>query len=256
MEHLFVDEAALLRSPAQTFTEFYTCGAESGGGRVRGVLDFPPAVRSAEKMASSSGLVATASRQASVFAARYVTFETRKGRRPVASGARLGGALRHLAGLGGPRRSAGAATHFLKNVSEQVPNPESRIVLTREHDALGMPRIELRWRLSPIDTHTVHRAHAILREDLASAGVRFTSLLGNERDPWPVRLRGGRHHMGTTRMHADPGRGVVNPDCRVHGISNLHIAGSSVFPTSGVANPTFTIVALALRLADGITAGA
>jgi choline dehydrogenase-like flavoprotein len=57
-------------------------------------------------------------------------------------------------------------------------------------------------------------------------------------------------------MHADPGRGVVNPDCRVHGISNLHIAGSSVFPTSGVANPTFTIVALALRLADGITAGA
>jgi choline dehydrogenase-like flavoprotein len=56
--------------------------------------------------------------------------------------------------------------------------------------------------------------------------------------------------MGTTRMHVDPKRGVVDPDCRVHGVANLYVAGSSVFPTSGYANPTFTIVALALRLAD------
>ena len=55
--------------------------------------------------------------------------------------------------------------------------------------------------------------------------------------------------MGTTRMHADPRRGVVDADCRVHGIANLYVAGSSVFPTSGAANPTLTIVALALRLA-------
>jgi choline dehydrogenase-like flavoprotein len=56
--------------------------------------------------------------------------------------------------------------------------------------------------------------------------------------------------MGTTRMHPDPGRGVVDADGRVHGVANLYIAGSSVFPTSGSANPTLTIVALALRLAD------
>jgi choline dehydrogenase-like flavoprotein len=62
-------------------------------------------------------------------------------------------------------------------------------------------------------------------------------------------VRGARHHMGTTRMHADPRRGVVDADCRVHGITNLYVAGSSVFPTSGAANPTLTIVALALRLA-------
>jgi choline dehydrogenase-like flavoprotein len=69
-------------------------------------------------------------------------------------------------------------------------------------------------------------------------------------DGWHASMSGGKHHMGTTRMHADPRCGVVDPDCRVHGISNLFIAGSSVFPTTGYANPTLTIVALALRLAD------
>jgi choline dehydrogenase-like flavoprotein len=73
--------------------------------------------------------------------------------------------------------------------------------------------------------------------------------MGREADPWPTSVRGARHHMGTTRMHADPRRGVVDADCRVHGIANLYVAGSSVFPTSGAANPTLTIVALALRLA-------
>jgi choline dehydrogenase-like flavoprotein len=61
------------------------------------------------------------------------------------------------------------------------------------------------------------------------------------------------HHMGTTRMHSDPKRGVVDGNCRVHGVSNLYIAGSSVFPTSGHANPTLTIVALALRLGDHLS---
>jgi choline dehydrogenase-like flavoprotein len=58
--------------------------------------------------------------------------------------------------------------------------------------------------------------------------------------------------MGTARMHADPAFGVVNADCRVHGLSNLYVASSAVFPTAGAANPTLTIVALALRLADHI----
>lgn len=75
------------------------------------------------------------------------------------------------------------------------------------------------------------------------------SAMGRETDPWPARVRGARHHIGTTRMHADPCRAVVDADCRVQGIANLYVAGSSVFPTSGAANPTLTIVALALRLA-------
>ena len=67
---------------------------------------------------------------------------------------------------------------------------------------------------------------------------------------WPPVVRGGAHHMGTTRMHDDPTRGVVDRNCKVHGIDNLYVTGGSIFPTSGAANPTLTIVALTLRLAD------
>jgi choline dehydrogenase-like flavoprotein len=63
----------------------------------------------------------------------------------------------------------------------------------------------------------------------------------------------GRYqHMGTTRMFPTPNRGVVDEDCRVHGVENLYIAGSSVFPTGGWANPTLTILALGIRLADRV----
>jgi len=67
---------------------------------------------------------------------------------------------------------------------------------------------------------------------------------------WPTTLSGGWHHMGTTRMHRDPKQGVVDPDCRVHGLGNLYVAGAAVFPTAGCANPTFTLVAMSLRLSD------
>ena len=73
---------------------------------------------------------------------------------------------------------------------------------------------------------------------------------GDDPEYWPSDVRGGSHHMGTTRMHDDPTQGVVDRNCKVHGIDNLYVIGSSVFPTSGAANPTLTIVALTLRLAD------
>jgi choline dehydrogenase-like flavoprotein len=137
---------------------------------------------------------------------------------------------------------------------EQAPNPESRVVLSQDRDRLGCPRVELRWRLSAIDKRTAHRAHEIMREEFWRAGLGgFQSSLGMEGNPWPSGLRGARHHMGTTRMHADPRRGVVDADARVHGIANLYVAGSSVFVTSGAANPTLTIIALALRLAAHVT---
>jgi choline dehydrogenase-like flavoprotein len=134
---------------------------------------------------------------------------------------------------------------------EQAPNPESRVVLMADRDRLGSPRVALRWRLTAIDKRTVHRAHEILTEELRIAAIgRLRSFIGSEDDPWPAALRGARHHMGTTRMHPDPRHGVVDADCRVHGIANLYLAGSSVFPTCGTANPTLTIVALALRLTE------
>ena len=141
-------------------------------------------------------------------------------------------------------------THLVKNVMEQAPNPDSRVTLGQDRDRLGCRRPVLQWRTSAVDKSTAHRAHAILGEEISRSGIgRMTSAMGREADPWPAAVRGARHHMGTTRMHVDPRRGVVDADCRVHGIANLYVAGSSVFPTSGAANPTLTIVALALRLA-------
>jgi len=135
---------------------------------------------------------------------------------------------------------------------EQVPNPDSRIALGDERDALGMRRVAMDWRLSELDLHTLARGRALLAKELGRLG------LGRVRD-WPrdydpsernaAYLHGGHHHFGTTRMSDDPSRGVVDRNARVHGVANLYVAGSSVFPTCGFANPTLTIVALAVRLA-------
>jgi choline dehydrogenase-like flavoprotein len=73
-------------------------------------------------------------------------------------------------------------------------------------------------------------------------------------DDWGSALEGGHHHMGTTRMASDAGRGVVDPECRLFNIENLYLAGSSVFPVSGTATPTLAIIQLALRLADRLKA--
>jgi choline dehydrogenase-like flavoprotein len=93
------------------------------------------------------------------------------------------------------------------------------------------------------------RAHELLDEGLRRTGIGHVDRTGLDESST---LESGRHHMGTTRMHCDPRRGVVDENCRVHGLGNLFIAGSSVFPTAGYANPTLTIVALAIRLADHI----
>ena len=100
-----------------------------------------------------------------------------------------------------------------------------------------------------MDRWSIRRTQEIIDEGLRGAGVgRLERKLGDE-SPSAL-FRGAYHHMGTTRMHRAPSEGVVDANCRVHGYANLFVAGSSVFPTSGNANPTLTIVALAIRLAD------
>jgi choline dehydrogenase-like flavoprotein len=143
--------------------------------------------------------------------------------------------------------------YFFKTAMEQAPNRESRVMLGEERDRLGCARVALCWSLTSLDRRTFDRGHEILHEELRRANVgSLETAFGPADDAWPPGLRGARHHMGTTRMHVDPRRGVVDPQCRVHGISNLYVAGSSVFPTGGAANPTLTIVALALRLAEHV----
>jgi choline dehydrogenase-like flavoprotein len=145
---------------------------------------------------------------------------------------------------------------------EQAPNRDSRVTLTREVDALGMPRVALDWRLSEIDKRSVGVLVETLGSELRRLGlgdVRAAEWLSDPQEVWrtdplvsahPI---GGYHHIGTTRMADDPRRGVTNRDGRVHGIDNLYVVGSSTFPTASWANPTLTIVALALRTADRIS---
>lgn len=135
--------------------------------------------------------------------------------------------------------------------AEQAPHAESRVTLDDDRDAWGTPRLRVDWRYTRGDVATVSTALRLFADDVAEAGVgRFVF------DPEQVEaemIRYGAypgHHIGTARMGGDPRTSVVDPDCRVHGVANLYVAGAAVFPTSSQANPTLTAIALALRLAD------
>lgn len=134
---------------------------------------------------------------------------------------------------------------------EQAPNRDSRIMLDDTRDALGLRRVRVDWRLTELDRHT-HRALGELtgnRLAQACAG-RFDAAEWTTDLDGPSEVHGTAHHMGTTRMAGDATQGVVDTQCKVHGMANLHVAGSSVFPTGGWAFPTFTLIALSLRLAE------
>jgi choline dehydrogenase-like flavoprotein len=136
---------------------------------------------------------------------------------------------------------------------EPTPNPDSRVTLSDEVDGLGQRRLQLNWQLLPRDKRNAHRTTEIMAAEIGRAGLgRVRIVLDPEEPGWPKDLRGGWHHMGTTRMSDDPGQGVVDRDCRVHGLSNLYVSACSVFPTAGSGTPTFTLVALAIRLADHV----
>lgn len=128
---------------------------------------------------------------------------------------------------------------------EQAPDPDNRVTLGDARDRFGLPMPAIHWRWRAIDQRGLARVHAVLAEEIERRGLGRVEA-GPEAPPDP----NAHHHMGTTRMHRDPRRGVVDEHARVHGMANLFIAGSAVFPTSGFANPTLTIVALALRLAE------
>jgi choline dehydrogenase-like flavoprotein len=143
----------------------------------------------------------------------------------------------------------------VRTAVEMTPNPDSRVTLGDERDRFGMPRVRVDWRLNADDRRGFDRLLAAVHEEIRRRGLgAFVHHQVGDCDGWPHATSGGKHHMGTTRMHSDPRHGVVDPDCRVHGMANLYLAGSSVFPTGGYVNPTLTIVALAIRLADHLKA--
>lgn len=146
--------------------------------------------------------------------------------------------------------------------AEQSPNPDSRVMLSDEKDALGIPRVKLDWRLNELDKHSVVQLVGILSRECERLGlgtVEPAGWLASQHEEWrtdrtisahPI---GGYHHMGTTRMAASDRQGVTDSHGNVFGVHNLFVAGSSLFPTSGWANPTLTLMALALRTGEYIS---
>lgn len=138
---------------------------------------------------------------------------------------------------------------------EQSPNPDSRVLLDTEKDELGMPRANLDWRLSAIDKRSIRLLQEIIGEEVGRSEigrVRLKEWLRDENNDtdWTPALGGGWHNMGTTRMSDSPKTGVVDSNCKVFGLTNLYMAGSSCFTTSGAANPSLTLVALTYRLSQ------
>ncbi len=167
-------------------------------------------------------------------------------RDPAGVAARL---WRRLARRGGAEADAPS----LRFAFEDAPDRDNRVQLSSARDAFGQPAAALVYSRSDETIRRHARAAALAAQALGLDGRRLAEHV--QRRFRDRRVNFFWHHMGTTRMHADPRYGVVDGDCRVHGVSNLFVAGSSVFPTSGTATPTLTIIALALRLAEHIRRG-
>ncbi|MGN6515871.1 MAG: GMC oxidoreductase [Rhizomicrobium sp.] len=133
---------------------------------------------------------------------------------------------------------------------ELKPDPDRRVTLTNSRDALGMPRIKLHVTIHDEDFALFRQTMAELGRQLLVSRTGMIHLDRKARRSWLETMDWGNHHVGTTRMHVDPRQGVVDADCKVHGVGNLFVAGSSVFPTCGASNPTMNLVAMTLRLAD------
>lgn len=134
-------------------------------------------------------------------------------------------------------------------MTEQAPNPASRLTLTNDKDALGLRRLRMDWRFQDKDIENLNRGARLFAAFLEQSKLGTFSGSDLRFDP-AASAELSRHHIGGTRMHDDPAHGVVDSDCKVHGIDNLYICGTSVFPTAGLANPTLTVMALTARLGD------
>jgi choline dehydrogenase-like flavoprotein len=135
--------------------------------------------------------------------------------------------------------------------AEQAPHPGNRVTLGDQKDAFGVPRLRIDWAWTPDDARAAAGAHRLVADAVRRSGLGELRLAAGGVDP-VVLGSSTNHYLGTTRMHVDPAAGVVDADCRVHGVGNLYVASTSVFPTGGFANPTLTLVALAARVAEEI----
>lgn len=167
--------------------------------------------------------------------------------------------------LGGPRRrqpltkSVGERTWQMQYHAEQFPDPSNRVSLSgARKDSTGAPALKIDFRFTERDFESVVRAHELLDADLQAAGAgRLKMHHDREGSIAAVRKMAldGYHQLGGAIMSDDPKAGVVDKNCRAHGVENLFVVSGAVLPTGSQANPTLTIVALALRLAEWLSAG-
>ena len=199
-------------------------------------------------------------------ALREIASALRRGRlppRPVRQAARLAGDLRRVGGavarrfLYGRSPAGSPLSIRLQCHLEQAPNPCSRVALSDERDGIGQRRARIDWRLTELERRTAEVLTDSVTVEFARLGLgRLRQEAWLRQDGWQWHLNDCYHHSGTTRMASTPCQGVVDTDGAIFGVGGLYVCGSSVFPTSGFANPTLTIVALALRLADHLRVAA
>jgi choline dehydrogenase-like flavoprotein len=231
------------------------------GAAVDAGFGLPPEVQEQEELLNFNCYVRPALRETvdppGYAALRELSRSAYRGRLPAGWQGLVGEVAADLGGAAGglwQRLFREPAELVARVYPEVAPAHDSRVVLSTERDALGVPRADLDWRISEIDRRTIVRGLERMGAGFARAGLGRLRIDDWMLEPGFAVPEGSYHHIGTTRMADEPRRGVVDRDCRVHGTSNLYVAGSSVFPTSGHAPPTMTIVALTLRLADHLAA--
>ncbi|HEY4735560.1 MAG TPA: GMC family oxidoreductase [Gemmatimonadaceae bacterium] len=253
MEHFEMPSAELvLARPQTTKTNLYLM--EGLGGPPRGELAITPAAQREHRV-----LHGTASFEAGNYGDpvkstfQFIDTLMMNAQRAWRNGGMKGPPPMAAAAAATAPREAVPRFYHLMTRQEQTPNPDSRVTLSAEKDALGVPRARLDWRPSDLDKRSIRTFYQLLGREMGRTGtgrIQIKDWLLSDDKTWPSFISGGWHHMGTARMADDPKQGVVDANCRVHSLSNLYIGGSAVYPTAGAVNPTLTLVALALRLAD------
>lgn len=262
MEHPYVVGGYLVAGDADLTLPFFM-DHEVDGTKIRGVLMTAPDVqrrRAVGECVLSPWPSSVAPNQAESFASsgfaslRHLLEATTRGDWPRDAGRHLGSLLEDFDGAvrgvwdllsGG---EPGAVFRLWCGV-EQLPSRDSRVTLAEEADRFGVPLPRLEWRLAERDFRTLRAGMEMTALEAGRLGIGRVFVPDSD-DYWDTEVDGAFHHMGTTRMARRAEDGVVDPSCRVFGIENLYVSGSSVFPSAGVAQPTLTVVALAARLAD------
>lgn len=231
-----------LKEAGAVLHQFATFRAPAGGGNIyQHGMRLSPAIQRAERLLNCSAWVHG-----------YIEPEVQPGLRSMlANSGRIAAAVKDhvIAHKPLPRRISEIG---LVAMCEQAPSPDSRITLSDRRDRLGMRISRIDWRVGEAEARTMRRMAGVMTGQFARMGLPLPETQDWVRagEMFPRTFRDVAHPTGTTRMADDPARGVVDPHCQVHGVHGLFVAGSSVFPTTGHANPTQLIVALAVRLAD------